>query len=284
MTSLSIRAAEPEDLAATVQLMALGFPGATKFSVDFLRWQYYENPLGAPLICNVWAGAQLVGHLTGIPIAVRLRGVARCVTVIMNIAVHPAHRGQGLIKTLTEQVIARSAQAGHAGVIGVANQNSVAAFEHKLGFQNIAGLDAWLEWLPHRLVAERALHDAEFAHQWSDATLAWRMNNPSNRLAVVSATHDSLVVEGASSMPLLRARAVIARDGVSLSPTRWVAPRPAVVIGLAPHGALHARGAVSIPLRFRPSPLRLIYFAHEERHRPLHAERMLFTFLDFDAF
>ena len=284
MTAFSIRAAEPADLAATVQLMALGFPGATKFSVDFLRWQYYENPLGAPLICNVWSGAQLVGHLTGIPIAVRLRGAARLVTVIMNIAVRPEHRGQNLIKTLTEQVISLSAHAGHAGVIGVANQNSVAAFEHKLGFQNIAGLDAWLEWLPHRLDAERALHDAEFAHQWSDATLAWRMNNPSNRLAVVSATHDSLVVEGASSTPLLRARAVIARDGVSLSPTAWKAPHAAVVIGLAPQGALHTRGAVSIPLRFRPSPLRLIYFAHEERHRPLRAERMLFNFLDFDAF
>ena len=102
------------------------------------------------------------------------------------------------------------------------------------------------------------------------------------RIAHVSANAASWV--GRSPRSLLRARAVIARDGVSLSPTRWLVPRPAVVIGLAPHGALHARGAVSIPLRFRPSPLRLIYFAHEERHRPLHAERMLFTFLDFDAF
>ncbi len=42
--------------------------------------------------------------------------------------------------------------------------------------------------------------------------------------------------------------------------------------------------AVSIPARLRPSPLRLIYFDHDDRHARLDAERVLFNFLDFDAF
>ena len=284
MAGLELRAAEAADLAATAQLLALGFPGARKFSSEFLRWQYYDNPVGAPLSCNISDGAQLVGHLTGIPIEVALRGDTRLVTLIMNIAVHPAYRGRDLLKSLTAEVIAMSAARAHAGVVGVANQNSVAAFEHKLGFQNVAGLDAFVEWLPHRITMQGALADAEFAHRWSDASLAWRMNNPVNRLHIVAETADSLVVEGRSSLPLLRARAVIPRCGLTLTAPAYSLPRPALVIGLAPRGTLKRRLAITIPARLRPSPLRLIYFDHEDRRAQLHAERLLFNFLDFDAF
>ena len=284
MAELNIRAAEPADLDATLALMALGFPGAHKFSNAFLRWQYYANPVGAPLGCNIDDGTQMVGHLMGIPIEVSLRGVPRLVTLIMNIAVHPAQRGRGLIKTLVEAVIAMSAVRGHAGVIGVANQNSVAAFEHRLGFQNIAGLSAHLEWLPHRIAMHDALGQAEFAHRWTDASLTWRMSNPDNPLQIVGHTHDSLIVEGASSMPLLRARAVIARMGLSLGGRGIAIPRPAVVIGLAPRGSLHRRLAVTLPQRLRPSPLRLIYFSHTDRQARLDPQHVLFSFLDFDAF
>ena len=284
MSALSVRAVEPTDLDAVVELMALGFPGAHKFSTAFLRWQYYANPLGAPLGCNIFAAEQLVGHLMGIPVEFRVRGEARLITLIMNIAVHPAQRGRGLIKTLTETVIAQSAARGHAGVVGVANQNSVAAFEHKLGFQNIAALDAFVEWLPHRIDMQAALAAAEFAHCWSDATLEWRMNNPANPLRIVAQRADSLVVEGSSSLPVMRARAVIARTGLTLTCSARRVPCPAVVIGLAPRGSMHKRGALTIPARLRPSPLRLIYFDIENRGARIDADRVLFNFLDFDAF
>jgi len=284
MNALSTRAVEPGDLDAIVELMALGFPGAHKFSPAFLRWQYYDNPVGAPLGCNIFVGPQLVGHLMGIPVEFSVRGAARTLTLIMNIAVHPEHRGRGLIKTLTEEVIAQSAARGHAGVVGVANQNSVAAFEHKLGFQNIASLAAFVEWLPHRIDMQSALAEAELAHRWNDATLAWRMNNPANPLRLFAQNADSLIAEGASSLPLLRARAVIARRGLTLGVGRELLARPAVVIGLAPRGSLRRRYAVDIPARLRPSPLRLIYFDIDNRGARLDPERVLFNFLDFDAF
>ena len=284
MDKLTFRDPQPVDLDATVALMALGFPGAQKFSNAYLRWQYYANPVGAPLGCNIDDGTQLVGHLMGIPIEVSLRGERRLVTLIMNIAVLPTQRGRGLIKTLVEHVIAASAARGHAGVLGVANENSVAAFEHKLGFQNVAGLNAHVEWLPHRIVMDAALARAEFAHCWSDASLTWRMSNPANPLRIVGQTHDSLIVEGASSLPLLRARAVIARCGLSMVGRDAMLPRPAVVIGLAPSGSLCRRFSFAIPPRLRPSPLRLIYFDHNTEQVRLDPQRILFSFLDFDAF
>lgn len=284
MAELNIRAAEVADLDATVNLMALGFPGTQKFSSTFLRWQYYANPVGPPLGCNIDDGTQLVGHLMGIPIEVALRGEQRVVTLIMNIAVHPAQRGRGLLTSLVEHVIAASVRRGHAGVIGVANQNSVAAFEHKLGFQNVAGLDAHIEWLPHRIAMDSALKQAEFAHCWSDASLTWRMANPVNPLSIVGHTHDSLIVEGAASVALLRTRAVIPRAGLTVAAQTAALCRPAVVIGLAPSGSLRRRLALTIPQRLRPSPLRLIYFDHSTPQVRLDPQRVLFNFLDFDAF
>lgn len=284
MSAFEYRAADIADLEPTVELMALGFPAATKFSPNFLRWQYYDNPVGSPLGCNAFDGTRQVGHLMGIPLEVRLHGQACLVTLIMNVAVHPTHRGRGVILALVREVIAMSAARGHRAVLGVANQNSVGAFEHKLGFQNVAGLSAHLEWLPHRIAIDRALHDAEFARRWNDATLTWRMANPGNRLHIASMTADSLVIEGACGLPLMQARAVIPRAGLSLTGSTTFAPRPAVVIGLVPGGTLHRRLAVTIPERLRPSPLRLIYLDHQDAHARLDATRILLSYLDFDAF
>ena len=284
MAELNIRAATPSDLDAAIPLLALSFPGAQKFSHEFLRWQYYANPVGAPLGCNIDDGTQMLGHLMGIPIEVTLRGEPRLVTLIMNIAVHPAQRGRGLFKTLVETVITLSAARGHAGVIGVANQNSVAAFEQGLGFQNVAGLHAHIECLPHRIAMDSALRHAEFAHRWTSASLTWRLSNPFNPLRVVDQRSDSLIIEGASNWSALRTRAVVPRGDLTWNGEEIVLLRPAVVIGLIPKGSLRPGLRVTIPQRLRPSPLRLIYFDHAPQAVPLDPQRILFNFLDFDAF
>ena len=72
----------------------------------------------------------------------------------------------------------------------------------------------------------RALASADFAHRWTDETLAWRLKNPANPLKITGGNADSLVVEGASTTPLIRARGVIPREGLSGSLgynllTRW---------------------------------------------------------------
>ena len=45
MSAFEYRAADIADLEPTVELMARGFPAATKFSPNFLRWQYYDNTM-----------------------------------------------------------------------------------------------------------------------------------------------------------------------------------------------------------------------------------------------
>ncbi|WP_372783546.1 GNAT family N-acetyltransferase [Phenylobacterium sp.] len=283
MSDPVFRPAAPDDLGRTVELMGLGFPGAHKFSQAFLQWQYYDNPAGEPLGCNIDDGERLIGHLMGIPLKVALRGEAAVVTLIMNVSTHPDYRGRGLFLELVRRVAAMSAGRGHAGVVGVANQQTIRAYETRLGFQNVAGLHAHVELAPQRIDMAKALAAAEFAHRWEDATLAWRLKNPANPLKIAAETADSLIVEGASTLPLVRARGAIPRAGLSLG-GHGGAFGPAVVLGLTPKGTARRRLAMIVPERLRPSPLRMIWLDHRTPGGRLDPERILFSFLDFDAF
>lgn len=283
MSELTFRPAEPADFDRTVELMALGFPGVDKFSPAFLQWQYYDNPVDPPLGCNIDDGDRLVGHLMGIPLKVTLQGEPALVTLIMNVATHPDYRGRGLFLELVRRVIAMSAVRGHAAVVGVANQQTIRAYETKLGFQNVAGLEAHVELLPQQVDFDRALETAVFARTWDDATLAWRLKNPANPLHIAGGGPHDLVIEGASTMPLIRSRGVIPRRGLSASAEGFVAG-PAVVLGLTPEGTAKRRLAMTVPEHLRPSPLRLIYINHRKPDDRLDPRRVLFSFLDFDAF
>jgi GNAT superfamily N-acetyltransferase len=283
VSELTFRPAVHEDLGRTVELMGLGFPAAHKFSRTFLQWQYYDNPAGAPLGCNIDDGERLIGHLMGIPLNVRLRGEPTVVTLIMNVATHPDYRGRGLFLELVRRVAEMSAERGHAGVVGVANQQTERAYHTRLGFQNVAGLGAHVELLPQRIDMARALAAADFAHRWTDATLAWRLKNPANPLRIAGGTADSLIVEGASTLPLIRARGVIPREGLSVA-ARGAVAGPAVVLGLTPKGTARRGLAISVPERLRPSPLRMIWLNHKVPGDQLDPDRILFSFLDFDAF
>ena len=283
MSDLVFRTAEPADFDRTVELMALGFPGVDKFSPAFLQWQYYDNPAGPPVGCNIDDGGRLIGHLMGIPLRVTLKGRPTTVTLIMNVATHPDYRGRGLFLELVNRVVAMSAERGHAGVIGVANQQTERAYRTKLGFQNVAPLDAHVELAPQRLDVAHALETAQFSRTWDDATLAWRLKNPANPLRIAGGGPDRLVIEGASTLPLIRSRAVIPRRGLTTS-AAGLAAGPAVVLGLTPKGTAGRTLAMTVPERLRPSPLVLIYKNHAKPDDRLDPDRVLFTFLDFDAF
>jgi len=201
----------------------------------------------------------------------------------MNVATHPDYRGRGLFLELVRRVVTMSAERGHAAVVGVANQQTERAYRTRLGFQNVAGLDAHVELAPQRIDMARALAAADYAHAWTDATLAWRLKNPANPLRIAGETADNLIVEGASTLPLVKARGAVPREGVSLR-GRGAAVGPAVVLGLTPAGTVRRRLAMAVPKRLRPSPLRMIWLNHKVPGDQLDPQRILFSFLDFDAF
>jgi GNAT superfamily N-acetyltransferase len=284
MSELSYIEAVPGDLGRVVELMRICFPQASKFTPEFLHWCYYENPVGPAIGYNIEDQGRLIGHLVGAPQNVRLKGVDTTVVLLMNVGTHPDYRGRGLFLELVERVVQLAARRGYTAVTGVANQQTYRAYEAKLQFQNVAGLDAHVELLPQKVDMARAVQDAQWSRRWDDETLAWRLRNPDNPLRVTAATRDALVVEGASTMRMIAARGMIPRVGLAASAPRAFTAGPAVVLGLTPNGAAQRRLAVTIPDRLRPSPLVMIYRNVKTPGDRLEPDQVLFSFLDFDAF
>jgi GNAT superfamily N-acetyltransferase len=284
VSELAWTLASPADLDRMVELLRTCFPAAAKFDRAFLQWCYFDNPQGPAIGWNVSDGGRLVGHLVGQPQIVRLKGEDRPVVLLVNVATHPDYRGRGLFLELVRRTIELARTRGFAAVTGVANQQTYRAYEKHLGFQNVARLDAHLELLPQAVDMTRALETAEWSRRWDDAGLAWRLANPDNPLRVAATRSGALVVEGASSAPVIRARGQIPSLGLSVAPKRRAAVGPAVVLGLTPTDCARRRLALKVPERLRPSPLVMIYQSLERPGDRLDPEKVLFSFLDFDAF
>jgi hypothetical protein len=204
--------------------------------------------------------------------------------LMLNTATDADRQGRGLFSTVVNAVMDEGRRRSVAALTGVANQNSVGPYVKRLGFQEVGGLDAVVALAPERIDFGRALAAADLRRDWDDAALAWRMANPAAGLRMVSATDDALVVEGASIAPLVRARGVIPRWGLTPPPLPRGRLWPAVSLSLSPEGSAGRGLAFSLPGRLRPSPLRLIYRNLDAPADRLDPARILFSFLDFDAF
>lgn len=274
------------DLDKILDLMRVAFPAATIFTPEYLKWLYWENPVGDAVGFNCWAGDELVGHVASLPQSVVIKGKECKVILLLNVATHPKTRGKGHFVGLVKRTIEAAAERGFAAVLGVANAQTYRAYELKFKFQNVAGLAAHVEMLPHSLDASRAIERADLFQKWDDDSLAWRLRNPNNPLKIVSSGTDSIVVEGKSSMPVVRSRAIIPRNGMRVSASRALVKSmgPAVVIGLAPEGMMRRRIALDVPNKLRPSPLRLVYKNLKSPGDTLDPTNILYSFLDFDAF
>ncbi|MFY3311173.1 GNAT family N-acetyltransferase [Achromobacter ruhlandii] len=274
------------DLDKILDLMKVAFPAATIFTPEYLKWLYWENPVGDAVGFNCWAGNELVGHVASLPQRVVIKGQVSKAILLLNVATHPRTRGKGHFVGLVKRTIEAATEQGFAAVLGVANAQTYRAYELKFKFQNVAGLAAHIEMLPHSLEASQAIARADLFQKWDDDSLAWRLRNPNNRLKIVSSGVDCIVVEGKSSMPVVRSRAIIPRNGMQVIASRACVKSlgPAVVIGLAPEGTLRRRIALDVPNKLRPSPLRLVYKNLKNPADTLNPASVLFSFLDFDAF
>jgi GNAT superfamily N-acetyltransferase len=264
--------------------MQLVFPHARHYSVAFLDWMYRRNPDGRALGLEGFDGDRLVAHLAALPQQTVLHGRPARVMLWVNGATHPEYRGQGLYLRLCNETNTHLAAQGVEAIIGVANQNTIRAYETKLHIQNVAGLEARLgigdfldiDW-------PRAESGAQLRRLWTPHSLAWRAANPSNPLSL-AARPGGAVVRGPTHHAGIDVFAPLP-SGPTPSLPGVRARRPIqLALGLTPRGA--ARHGLSWPLpdRLKPSPLRLIYRNLANAKDRLDAGAILFSFLDFDAY
>ena len=267
------------------------FPAAGKFTPAYLDWLYLANPDGRALGFDAWDGERLAAHYVCVPARAWVEGQDVPVLLSLNTATHPDYQGQGLFTRLAAMSYEAGLQAGFDGVYGVANANSTPGFVRKLGFQLVRPLEARIGLGGLRHGPKPPAEALSFERSWSMAALRWRCANPHNpvfaragrdartRFYAAASGHKLPAYAELDDARLAAAIAAIdiGADAPPLSPLR-------LFIGLAPDACARYPNYASIPLRLRPSPLNLIYRSFAPRVAQLDPTRIVFSFLDFDAY
>ena len=269
--------ADIEEMAALLRVV---FPDAEHFTEAVLRWQYRENPDGQVVGYNAWNGAVLAAHYVTIPLVARVNGVVEKGLLSLNTATHPVHQGKGLFTRLANATYDMGREQGYRFVIGVANANSTHGFTRKLGFQLVSPLRAMVGI--GSLPFTDGSAPAQYEHVSSQAAFTWRLAHPAYRYTQAQSGDVAMVL---SERKQFGARYVLsARRGswehCDLEQQR--APQRKVFIGLDPSLRWNGSLYVNVPMRFRPSPLNLIFKDLSGDGRQLNADQVRFHAIDFD--
>lgn len=268
-------------LAQYGALFAACFPGTSKYTPEYLKWQYADNPDGKAVGFDAWDGDRLAAHYVCVPARAHVAGKQVLVLLSLNTATHPDYQGKGLFTKLAAMTYDAGAEQGYDAVYGVANANSTPGFIRKLGFQLVRPLEArvGVGGLGTRAANGR---QPEFERVWTQDSLAWRCACPHNR---VRARQDGSVWRfDAAALDGARVYGEVAADVQSLPRHSggWAPLR--LYLGLVPDHERSFGMYASIPQKLRPSPLNLIYRSLSGRAAQLDPSNIRFTFLDFDAY
>ncbi len=283
MSDYQIRqtATDSAGILSYASLLSEVFGKPELFTTDYVKWQYADNPDGAIVGFNAYAGETLAAHYVTQPMEAVVSGRKCRGLLSLNTATHPGHQGKGLFVKLADRTYQHAAEQGYDFVIGVANQNSVHGFTKKLGFQLVGQL--------HALLGMGALPYADdlsafsYYKEWSPEALAWRLRNPVNKYGV--SIGQSVNVSSATAYPLIsatlgrfdRKRYALSESSASFSMLNlW--------LGVDRNITSKTNFYFNIPNRLRPAPLYLIFKPLNGGIDPLHFDDVYFQALDFDAY
>ena len=148
---------------------------AAKFSFEYLKWQYVENPAGPVIGFNAYKDDVLAAHYETVPVYMNINGEKTLGLLSKDTATHPEHRGKHLFTLLAEHTYQYAAENGYKFVIGVANANSVSGFVKHLKFKLIGPLTFKIG-IGKNVYPQR---DYTFTRYWDKEMMDWRLKNPS---------------------------------------------------------------------------------------------------------
>ncbi|MDO5760325.1 MAG: GNAT family N-acetyltransferase [Bacteroidota bacterium] len=168
---------DEKSLQEVLSLLQISFPNSTKFSLEYLKWQYADNPNGEIVGFNAYWGEELAAHYVTMPIYMNINGQRTKGLLSLNTATHPNHRGKRLFSILADRTYNYAQSVDYKFVIGVANANSTHGFIKNLGFSLIGPL-TFRVGFGVKIFQNK---DFQFTICWDNNVLQWRLNNPANK-------------------------------------------------------------------------------------------------------
>jgi hypothetical protein len=236
-------------------------------SVEYLRWLYYENPLGHVVGFDAYDNDLLVAHYACIP--TRVDSFEGLSLLALNTATLPNYQGRGLLKVLANRTYDQ-AGSNFAGVFGVANSRAVNALIKHLDFIQLGNLELRFGNLDREKKGSRV---------YSEMELQWRIRCPNKKLTRKKIGTSSEKITARPFGPLIRISALI--HFLDIPSEKAESFRSRMNYGITLDWKKDASPKIFLPNRFKPSPLALVY-------RPLmdndYSKLTSWSFPDFDAF
>jgi GNAT superfamily N-acetyltransferase len=274
---------DAQALAEYSALFAACFPNTNRFTPDYIAWLYVQNPDGNAFGFDAREDGVLAAHYVCIPAQAYIDGRVVRVLLSLNTATHPRFQGKGLFTKLAAMTYEAAGAAGFEGIYGVANANSTPGFIRKLGFQLVRPLEA-LVGVGRIGAVDDQTRPRAFERVWTTQALEWRCASPYNPVSC-QRRGDTWQFNSRAFGPWVHAYAELA---LSADMVRTVGNAPSsplkLYIGLMPDDVKRSGSYASIPQRFRPSPLNLIYRSLASPGSQIDQAGINFSFLDFDAY
>lgn len=164
-------------LIEITQFLQETFPKNKKFTPDFVRWQYTQNPLGQMVGFNAFDNGKIISHFAGLPVEMHLFGKVRKGLLCINVSTNINYRGKKFFTILGERTIRHASENGFDFMIAVPNANSTHAFLKYFGFYLISPLSAKVG-IGNNIYPEKEFNCYK---NWDENQWRWRLNNPTNR-------------------------------------------------------------------------------------------------------
>lgn len=264
-----------ENIIQYSRLLSNVFSKTNKFTVDFLTWQYSQNPQGAMVGTDAFFEGELIAHHATIPVSYTVFGQQAKGLLAINNVTHPDHQGKGLFSKLGNTTFEEARSLNYDFVITVTNSNSTHGYLNKFGFKQIAPLDVKMGCGKIITSKKRSL----VYSNWDFESMNWRLKNPSaiyfrDNHAVMSKTNiygmsaqiKNCEEESSLDFDLNQGKALF-NTWIGLSKDKKVS------------GCF-----INMPDKLKPSPLNLL-FKDLQGHIPMFdKDQICFELADFDAF
>jgi GNAT superfamily N-acetyltransferase len=260
---------DEKSLIEITSLLNLCFPKSVDIeTLEYLTWEYSENPDGKVVGFNAYSEETLVAHYATIPISMLIEGKRRRGLLSLNTATHPDHRGKGLFVKLAQKTYDYAKDNGYDFVIGVANANSTHGFIKYLGFDLICPLTFKVGF------GLNINNKREFTYRryWDSDLLGWRMKCPSYKYYRGGNSIVSPILYGAKK--------IVKLDTDYQLKHLWFRPLN-LYVGL---GAALSKGLYfKLPKFIKHSPFNLIFKDLTGGLPKLTPENIWFELIDFDV-
>lgn len=265
-----------QSLHKLIACLKSAFPKSKKFTAEFLKWQYLDNPNGEVVSFNAWTeDGIMAAHYATIPIRMIIGGKIEKGLLSLNTATHPDHQGKGLFTKLANTTYDYAKDNGFKFVIGVANANSTHGFLKKLKF-----------YLVSPLIVKVGVGDAYKKEVGSDKnrvfydkeTMAWRLKCPQFKY-----TSNGNTIYGSIDKPLFhtsvgRLPENVSREDLGLMESFDMFN---LYIGI---GADLGGFYVNLPKFVKRSPFNLVFRDLTEGGLPvITKDKVFFQLIDFDV-